>query len=76
MGAAEVALDALAAQGSLRSQVPAMQTRARLYELLDYPAYTRFDGSVFDFALPTPAQPTTPAMPTMPTPSAMPKGAS
>jgi methylisocitrate lyase len=52
MGAAERALDALVEEGSLRSQVPAMQTRARLYELLDYPAYTRFDSSVYDFTLP------------------------
>ncbi len=38
MGAAERALDTLVAEGSLRSEVDGMQTRARLYELLDYPA--------------------------------------
>ena len=51
MGAAERGLDALLAEGSLRSQVPSMQTRARLYELLDYEGYTAFDGGVFDFSL-------------------------
>jgi methylisocitrate lyase len=53
MGAAERALDTLAAEGSLRARVGGMQTRARLYELLDYPSYTRFDGSVHDFTLPS-----------------------
>ncbi|MCA5893844.1 methylisocitrate lyase [Isoptericola sp. NEAU-Y5] len=51
MGAAERGLDALAAQGSLRSQVEQMQTRSRLYELLDYGRYTTFDAGVFDFSL-------------------------
>ncbi len=52
MGAAERALDTLVAEGSLRSEVAQMQTRARLYELLDYEAYNRFDTSVFDFQVP------------------------
>ena len=52
MGAAERGLDALAAEGSLRSQVEHMQTRARLYELLDYAGYSAFDQSVFDFEVP------------------------
>ncbi len=51
MGAAERALDTLVAEGSLRSEVDGMQTRARLYELLDYPAYNRFDTSVYNFTL-------------------------
>ncbi|NEM91483.1 methylisocitrate lyase [Galbitalea soli] len=51
MGAAERGLDALVAEGSLNSQVPAMQTRARLYELLDYEAYNAFDTSVYTFTL-------------------------
>ncbi|OJX67956.1 MAG: methylisocitrate lyase [Micrococcales bacterium 73-13] len=51
MGAAERALDALREEGSLRSQVPGMQTRARLYELLDYEAYNAFDASVYNFSL-------------------------
>ncbi|WP_425956393.1 methylisocitrate lyase [Xylanimonas sp. McL0601] len=51
MGAAERALDSLRSEGSLRSQVPGMQTRARLYELLDYAGYSAFDTGVFDFTL-------------------------
>jgi methylisocitrate lyase len=53
MGAAERGLDTLVAEGSLKSEVPAMQTRARLYELLDYAAYNAFDTSIFDFDVPT-----------------------
>lgn len=49
MGAAERGLDALAAEGSLSSQVASMQTRARLYELLDYEAHNEFDTSVYNF---------------------------
>ncbi|SDQ86100.1 methylisocitrate lyase [Quadrisphaera sp. DSM 44207] len=52
MGAAERALDVLAAEGTLEPVVPAMQTRARLYELVDYGGYERFDSSVFDFPVP------------------------
>lgn len=51
MGAAERGLDTILAEGSLNSQVANMQTRARLYELLDYEAYTAFDSSVFTFSL-------------------------
>jgi len=51
MGAASRALDALVADGSLDSQVPTMQTRAELYELIDYPGYARFDAGVYDFTL-------------------------
>lgn len=53
MGAIERGLDALAAEGSLQSQVPTMQTRARLYELVDYSAYAAFDEGVFTFDLST-----------------------
>ncbi|MCS5717832.1 methylisocitrate lyase [Herbiconiux sp. CPCC 205763] len=52
MGAAERGLDTLVAEGSLKSEVPTMQTRARLYELLDYAAYNAFDTSIFDFDVP------------------------
>jgi methylisocitrate lyase len=52
MGAAERGLDTLAAEGSLQSEVAAMQTRARLYELLDYEAYNTFDQSIFNFSTP------------------------
>ena len=49
MGAAERGLDTLAAEGSLNLEVTNMQTRARLYELLDYEAYNAFDSSVYNF---------------------------
>jgi len=51
MGVAGRALDALDAEGSLSSQVGAMQHRADLYDLMDYEGYTRFDTSVFDFTV-------------------------
>jgi methylisocitrate lyase len=51
MGAAERGLDTIKREGSLNSEVPAMQTRARLYELLDYEAYNAFDTGVFNFTL-------------------------
>jgi methylisocitrate lyase len=53
MGAAERALDTLVAEGSLQSEVASMQTRARLYELLDYESYNTFDSGVFNFQVPT-----------------------
>jgi methylisocitrate lyase len=49
MGAAERALETLAADGSLNAEVASMQTRARLYELLDYEAYNTFDQSIYNF---------------------------
>ncbi|MCY7413827.1 MAG: methylisocitrate lyase [Salinibacterium sp.] len=49
MGAAERGLDTLLAEGSLASSVESMQTRVRLYELLDYKSYNAFDTSVFNF---------------------------
>lgn len=51
MGAAERGLETLKAEGSLRSEVGSMQTRARLYELLDYEGYNAFDTSVYNFTL-------------------------
>lgn len=51
MGAAERGLETILSEGSLKSEVAGMQTRARLYELLDYEAYNAFDSSVFNFTL-------------------------
>jgi methylisocitrate lyase len=51
MGAAERTLDLIVQEGTQQSAVAAMQTRARLYELLDYEAYNSFDSSVFNFTL-------------------------
>ena len=49
MGAAAHGLDVIKAQGSLASVVDEMQTRAELYELLDYKSYSVYDESVFNF---------------------------
>ena len=51
MGAAERTLDVIRSEGTQQSAVGAMQTRSRLYELLDYEGYSRFDSSVFTFTL-------------------------
>ncbi|TFD88788.1 methylisocitrate lyase [Cryobacterium lactosi] len=51
MGAAERGLDTIIAEGSLTSALPQMQTRAELYQLLDYEAYNRFDSGIFNFTL-------------------------
>ncbi|WP_213813658.1 methylisocitrate lyase [Glaciihabitans sp. dw_435] len=52
MGAAERGLDELKSGGTLQPVVPEMQTRARLYELLDYEDYNAFDAGVFNFQVP------------------------
>ncbi|GGC83825.1 2-methylisocitrate lyase [Tersicoccus solisilvae] len=52
LGAAERALDTLAADGTQAGAVPDMATRARLYDLVDYEAYNRFDTGVFNFQVP------------------------
>ncbi|MCW4457037.1 methylisocitrate lyase [Microbacterium sp. MPKO10] len=51
MGAASRALDTLNDEGSLTSQLNAMQHRADLYDLIDYESYNRFDTSVFNFTV-------------------------
>lgn len=51
MGAAMRGLDSLLETGTLHHVVPEMQTRAELYELLDYEAYNQFDSSIFNFSL-------------------------
>jgi methylisocitrate lyase len=48
-GAIERALDTLAADGTLDAEVDSMQTRGRLYELLDYEAYNVFDAGIFTY---------------------------
>ncbi|MFN3925359.1 MAG: oxaloacetate decarboxylase, partial [Pseudarthrobacter sp.] len=52
MGAAERTLDSIKAEGTQEAQVGSMLTRARLYELVDYEAYNRFDTGVFNFQVP------------------------
>lgn len=51
MGAADRALDALNADGTLDSVVPEMQTRADLYDLIDYEGYSAFDAGIYTFDL-------------------------
>ena len=51
MGAAERGLEKIIAEGSLTSTVGEMQTRARLYELVDYAGYSNFDDGIFTFDL-------------------------
>ena len=49
MGAAIRGLDSLSENGSLVNVVPEMQTRAELYETLDYEAYNSFDDGIYNF---------------------------
>lgn len=51
MGAAMAGLDTIRATGSQESLLDRMQTRAELYELLDYPSYNTFDEGVYNFHL-------------------------
>jgi methylisocitrate lyase len=51
MGAAEVGLRSILDSGDQRSVVDQMQTRAELYDLLDYEAYNSFDTSIFNFTV-------------------------
>jgi methylisocitrate lyase len=51
MGSAMRGLDSLTETGSLEASVPFMQTRAELYETLDYEAYNQFDSGIFNFDL-------------------------
>jgi methylisocitrate lyase len=51
MGAADRALEALNAQGTLDPVVPEMQTRADLYDLIDYEGYSAFDAGIYTFDL-------------------------
>jgi methylisocitrate lyase len=51
MGSADRALGDLAGTGTLAGRVPEMQTRAELYDLVDYAGYGAFDSGVFDLSL-------------------------
>ena len=53
MGAAERGLATLRAEGGMATVLGGMQTRAELYDLLDYAKYQLFDESVFNFNFPT-----------------------
>jgi methylisocitrate lyase len=49
MGAVEAALAELAEHGDQVSFVDRMQSRSRLYEVLGYQRYTKFDADIFNF---------------------------
>lgn len=49
MGAVEDAFAQIRKDGTQENVVPRMQTRARLYELLSYEDYNKFDTSIFNF---------------------------
>ncbi|WP_305094003.1 methylisocitrate lyase [Prescottella sp. R16] len=51
MGAIERGLREIHATGTQEGQLDQMQTRSRLYELLEYERYNEFDSGVFDFTL-------------------------
>ncbi|AEH10042.1 MULTISPECIES: methylisocitrate lyase [Protofrankia] len=51
MGAVEDGLRRILADGTQAGLVDRMQTRARLYELLDYPGYNTFDTNIFNFRI-------------------------
>jgi methylisocitrate lyase len=53
MGAAERVLDTLKRLGTQEVRVPEMLTRARLYDLVDYEAYNKFDSGIFNFQIPS-----------------------
>ncbi|WP_026819706.1 methylisocitrate lyase [Arthrobacter castelli] len=52
MGAVEAGLEQITAEGTQEGIVDRMQTRSRLYELVDYESYNQFDTSVFNFQVP------------------------
>ncbi len=51
MGTARRSLAEIADTGTQTGLVDAMQTRAELYDLLDYEAFNRFDSSLYNFKL-------------------------
>ncbi len=53
MGAIERTLATIKAEGTQEAAVPDMLTRSRLYELVDYEGYNRFDNGIFNFRVPT-----------------------
>lgn len=53
MGAADRGLATLTREGSLSGVLGEMQTRAQLYDLLDYSQYRIFDDNVFNFDVPS-----------------------
>jgi methylisocitrate lyase len=56
MGAVERALLAIEEDGTQAGLIDEMQTRARLYEIIDYAGYATFDESIFNFTIETKGQ--------------------
>ncbi|NUQ89502.1 MAG: methylisocitrate lyase, partial [Glycomyces artemisiae] len=52
MGAVDELFATLHAEGTQASLVERMQTRARLYDLVDYASYNEFDQQLFNFEIP------------------------
>jgi methylisocitrate lyase len=57
MGAVERGLGALRDVGTQSGMLDEMQSRSRLYEVIDYASYARVDDAVFNFRLPAPGGP-------------------
>ncbi|MGN5236268.1 methylisocitrate lyase [Rhodococcus sp. SJ-3] len=53
MGAIEKGLRVIHEEGTQETLVDEMQTRSRLYELLEYERYNEFDSGIFNFTLST-----------------------
>jgi methylisocitrate lyase len=51
MGAVESGLRRILEDGTQQSLLPEMQTRTRLYELIDYAGYAGFDEGIYNFSL-------------------------
>ena len=51
MGAIKRGLREIHETGTQEGQLDQMQTRSRLYELLEYERYNEFDSGVFNFTL-------------------------
>lgn len=53
MGAVERALSTIQGDGGQAGLIDEMQSRARLYEIIDYAGYAAFDDSIFNFTVET-----------------------
>jgi methylisocitrate lyase len=58
MGAIERALEQLKDAGHQRDLVAEMQSRARLYEVIDYSSFSAFDNDIFNFSIEHKGEPT------------------
>ena len=56
MGEIERGLDTIRAAGTQAGLVDRMQTRARLYELIDYAGYNTFDSEIFTYSATEPTE--------------------